>query len=166
MAHEAETKQPVLPLTIITAVDLGRINRELAGIEDFSLQSAVRDAGKQPQLPRTSKGLEDLARLNNMNLLVEADRQALRQIVNDLSQNAPVLHMSFASDPNASFMTKLVTWLRQEIHPATLVSVGLQPSIAAGCIVRTTNKYFDFSLRKHLEDNSKMLIDALMEPGK
>lgn len=165
MEHETAAKKLTLPLTIITALDLGRIDRELAEIEDFSLQSIVRDAGKQPQLPRTSKALEDLARVNDLNLLVEADRQSLRRAIDDLRKNAPVMHISFASDPNSNFMTKLVTWLRQEIHPAVLISVGLQPSIAAGCIVRTTNKYFDFSLRKQLQQNSKILIDALMEPS-
>lgn len=164
MAHEAtEKNSSVLPLTIITSVDLGRVNRELANVEDFSLQSSVRNAGKQPQLPRTSKGLEDLASMHNCNLLVEVDRQALRRIVDELRQGAPVLHFSFATDPSPSFLTKLVTWLRNEIDPNTLLSIGLQPGIAAGCIVRTHNKYFDFSLRKHLERQSKLLIDSLKE---
>ncbi|MGZ6004644.1 MAG: hypothetical protein ACXWLH_00675 [Candidatus Saccharimonadales bacterium] len=164
MAHETKAETAtILPLTIITEVDLGRISRELAGIEDFSLQSAVRDAGKQPQLPRTSRSLEDLARLHELNLLIEADRAELRRIIDDLRQHAPVLHMSFASDPSSNFLNKLVTWLRNEIDPSTLLRVGLQPGIAAGCIVRTRNKYFDFSLRKHLDEHSQMLIEALME---
>lgn len=164
MAHDKTgEKVSILPLTILTSVDLGRVNRELANIEDFSLQSAVRGAGKQPTLPRTSKGLEDLASRHELNLLVEADRQALRQILDELRLSAPILHMSFATDPSPSFLAKLVTWLRNEIDQNILLSVGLQPGIAAGCIVRTTNKYFDFSLRKHLEDKSKLLIDSLKE---
>ncbi len=153
----------ILPLTIMTAADVARLGRELDEIEEFNLQSSVRDAGKQPQLPRISRGLETLAAQKQLKLLVEADRQQLAEYLNALKLRAPVMHISFASDPKPAFLAKLVTWLRNEIHPLLLVNVGLQPGIAAGCIVRTANKYFDFSLRKHLADNNKLLVQALME---
>ena len=164
MAHEQKTKKKTkLPIAIITVSDLGRLSRELAEIDEFSLQSSVRDAGKQPALPRTSRNLQDIAEQNDLNLLVDDDRQKLKRNLESLRQHAPVMHISFASDPTPAFLTKLITWLRNEIDPNILISVGLQPGIAAGCIVRTTNKYFDFSLRKHLQDNTKLLIQSLME---
>lgn len=165
MAHEpAHTKKaPILSLNVISVVDLARLQRELDDLEDFSLQSSVRDAGKQPTLPRTSRSLEDLASQNELNLLIEADRQKLRQILADLKKTSPVIHFSFATDPNQTFLVKLVTWLRNEIHPSVLISVGLQPGIAAGCIVRTDNKYFDLSLRKYLSENTQLLGKSIME---
>jgi hypothetical protein len=164
VAHEPAKAKTILPLTILTVVDLGRLSRELTSLDDFSLQSSVRDPGKQPQLPRTSRGLEDLAGQSDLNLLVDDDRAKLKKLVDDLKQTAPVIHISFSADPSPAFMTKLVTWLRNEINPSILVSIGMQPSIAAGCIVRTPNKYFDFSLRKHLLDSGKLLIESLTEP--
>jgi len=37
----------------------------------------------------------------------------------------------------------------------------LQPTIAAGCIVRTPNKVFDFSLRERFADAEGLLLQAL-----
>lgn len=160
MAHDIPTK---LPLTIMTVVDLNRLSRELSGIEDFNLQSSVRSPGKQPALPRTSRGLEELANQNNLNLLVDTDRETLKSQLDNLRLHAPVIHMSFAADPSPSFLAKVVTWLRNEIHPSIIVNVGLQPGLAGGCVVRTPNKYFDFSLRKHLQDSAQLLTKSLKE---
>jgi F0F1-type ATP synthase delta subunit len=52
-----------------------------------------------------------------------------------------------------------VTWLRANIHPQALVQVGLQPNIAAGCVVRTANKQFDLSLRQSFAKHKDLLIE-------
>jgi hypothetical protein len=41
------------------------------------------------------------------------------------------------------------------------MTVGVQPTIAAGCIMRTTNKYFDFSLRQDFEGKRDLLLEEL-----
>jgi F0F1-type ATP synthase delta subunit len=38
-----------------------------------------------------------------------------------------------------------------------MLQIGLQPAIAAGCMLRTTNKVFDMSLRTHLMKQSDYL---------
>jgi hypothetical protein len=58
-------------------------------------------------------------------------------------------------------MAKLVGWFRANVHPHVLVQVGLQPNIAAGCVVRTTNKVFDLSLRNHFAQNQQVLIESM-----
>jgi hypothetical protein len=65
-----------------------------------------------------------------------------------LSANAPVMHVSFSVDPPGPYVQKIVFWFRHNIRGDILVRVGLQPNIGAGCVVRTTNKSFDFSLKK------------------
>jgi F0F1-type ATP synthase delta subunit len=74
-----------------------------------------------------------------------------------------VLHISFSADPSVSFLEKLMAWLRKEIHPLVLVTVGLQPSIGAGCIIRSTNKQFDLSLRQDFKKKQDMLRDKILE---
>jgi F0F1-type ATP synthase delta subunit len=69
--------------------------------------------------------------------------------------------MSFAADPSASFSAKIVGWLRANIHPLSLLEIGLQPTIAAGCIVRTTNKVFDLSLRNRFSEHTELLLKSL-----
>ncbi len=150
-----------LPTSVITVVDISRLERELASLAEFTVQSHAREAGKQPKLPRTTPSLEELARANGFNLLEETDRQNLTALVKSIRTKAPVIHISFASDPSAAVLAKIINWFRSEVNSLILLQVGLQPSIAAGCIVRTPNKYFDMSLRNSFAKHSQMLIDRL-----
>jgi F0F1-type ATP synthase delta subunit len=54
-------------------------------------------------------------------------------------------------------LEKILLWLRQNVHPQVLLQVGLQPAIAAGCVLRTTNKIFDMSLKAHLSQQTDYL---------
>lgn len=159
-----KTSNVRLPLFVMSMVDISRLQRELQAIDNFMVQSVVRKAGQQPDLPRTSRNLEEFAKANGFNLLLEPDRRQSSQLLAALHDGgAPIIHMSFASDPSAAFLTRLITWLRSEIHPLVLLQIGLQPSIAAGCIIRTRNKYFDFSLRKDITRRQQLLIDKIKE---
>lgn len=165
MAAAKEHKFALPPL-ITGPGDVGRTLLELEQLEDFLSAAALRKNGAATKLPKTSRTLERLAEINDANLLQAADRQRLQAFLTSLQQHAPVLHISFASEPSAAFTAKIVEWLRANISKYVLVQIGLQPSIAAGCIVRTTNKSFDFSLRKNLAKNRGLLLDALHSTGK
>ena len=82
-----------------------------------------------------------------------------------VQEEAPAIHMSFAADPSSGFTAKIVGWLRANIHPLTLLQIGLQPTIAAGCVVRTTNHVFDLSLRSKFAAQQQLLIDTLNKSG-
>lgn len=152
----------ILPVGIVTPVDVNRLIREIQVLDEFLRQAAIRQPGSNMKLPRTSRLLDDLLNSNKLNVLLEVDRRRLEQFMVAVKNHAPVLHMSFSADPSPLFTQKLVTWLRQKIHPLALVQVGLQTNIGAGCILRTTNKEFDFSLRKHLEKQKQLLADQLV----
>lgn len=153
-----------LPTIIFGPIEVRRLQRELEALEDFLQQAAIRQPGKQLQLPRTSRILETLAGNNNLNLLVEAERATLKQFLQEVLAGAPVIHMSFASDPSATFTAKIVAWFRTKIHPYTLVQLGLQPTIAAGCVMRTPNKVFDFGLRNRFHGKREILLAGLEGP--
>jgi len=159
MVHK-ETKL-VFTNEVISRVDLGRLRRELSAIDDFIIQAKVRKSGQQLNLPRTGIDLEELARSNRLNLLVDGDRQSLKTSLTKLYSHAPLLHISFATEPSAVFLKKLIAWLRSEIHPNILLQIGLQPSIAAGCTVQSNSRYFDFSMRQHFEKNRNLLYKEL-----
>src|SRR5690606_19408269 len=78
--------------------------------------------------------------------------------LNDLLEHAPQLHMSFSSEPSTPFMQKLTEYVRANIHPQALLQVGLQPTIGAGFMLRTTNKYYDFSIRTTLKAKHEQLM--------
>ncbi len=158
-----ETASLVLPLTVVTVGDVTRLEWDLNATDDFLAQAAARTGGQKIQLPRLTRHLEALAKQNNCNLLKLEDRQRLNRMLKQLQLRAPVVHISFATDPPVSFMHKLIKWFRANIHSDVLLQVGLQPGIAAGCTVRTTNLYFDLSLRKHLFYNRRILLDKIRD---
>ncbi len=161
MAHNNVDLQ--LPGSVVTIIDLGRLERELNVIDDYATQLELRQPGEQPKLPRINRSLEDLAQLNGINLLKPAERQILKTKLEDLRRNAPVVHISLVSNPPADFLTKIISWFRGEIHPQIFLQVGLQPNIAAGCVIRTANKRFDFSLRRYFSQHRQILIDKLAQ---
>lgn len=137
-----------LPLTVVTKLDMLRLVRESMALNEYLMQAALRSGGQpMQQLPKLSRLLDDTARVNGVNLLDANHRRALQAALDDLKEHAPTVHVSFAAEPSAAFLTQMITWLRTNIHPSVIMQVGLQPQIAAGCIVRTENKLFDFSLR-------------------
>lgn len=149
-----------LPAPVVSSVDIARLTRELEAFEDYMGQARARKTATKQTPPRTSRLLEELVGANSLNLLQDGDRARLAKFLKSL-ESAPMVHISFATDPSAAFTEKIVSWFRANIHPTMLVQVGLQPNIAAGCIVRTNNKVFDFSLRQNFVEKQQMLIDAI-----
>jgi F0F1-type ATP synthase delta subunit len=154
-----------LPILVFGIVEVRRLKRELEALEEYMSQSELRTAGKQAALPRVSRLLDALAAENHMNLLQPDHRTVLRKFLITTEKDAPLLHISFAADPSSAFTAKMVKWLRANIAPDALMEVGLQPTIAAGCIVRTTNKVFDMSLRNRFADADGLLMQALEKAG-
>ncbi|HSW99905.1 MAG TPA: F0F1 ATP synthase subunit delta [Patescibacteria group bacterium] len=150
-----------LPVLVFGMVEVRRLRRELEALEEFMRQAKLREAGKQAALPRLSRLLDALAEENHLNLLHPTDRKQLQDFLQHMEQEAPIVHISFAADPSSAFTSKLVTWLRANIDPMILLDVGLQPIIAAGCVVRTNNKIFDLSLRERFSDARGLLLESL-----
>lgn len=147
-----------LPTGVISQVDVGRLVREVEAVDEFLGQAAVRKPGTPVQMPRLSKMLDEMIQMNKINALVTEDRNRLMNFLITLRVKAPIIHMSFSADPSPMFTQKLITWLRENIHPLVLLKVGLQPNIGAGCIVRTTNKQFDLSLREDFAKKHELLM--------
>ena len=152
-----------LPDNVVGLIDLGRLQREVEAVEVFVAQAVARKSGEQVVMPRTTRNLEALCTHNKLNLLVNEDRRELANFLVRVRNTAPRVHISFASDPSAAFMQKIVSWFRTSIDPLTIVQVGLQPTIAAGCTLRTFNKYFDLSLRRDFEKNKTVLRQRIRE---
>ena len=154
-------KRLELPTLVFGPVEVHRLQRELEALEEFLTQAGIREPGKQQSLPKTSRLLEGLAGNNGLNLLQQADRKQVAHFLESVSATAPVIHISFAADPSSAFTAKIVAWFRANIHPYALIQLGLQPTIAAGCIVRTSNKAFDFSLRNRFTQQRSLLLKAI-----
>ena len=154
-------KSVSLPLSIITLIDMSRVMRELDNLDEFLIQAAIRKPGTPMSLPRLSRLLDDMATVNKLNLLEEKDRKALVNAMAYVKEHAPRLHISFSAEPSAQFVTKIADYIRKNMSKVALIQVGLQPTIAAGCIIRTPNKQFDLSLRQHLKNNRSKLAELI-----
>lgn len=150
-------KELKLPLSIISQVDVARLIRELDSLNDFFTSADRREAGAPQTPPRLTRSLNVLAHDNQLNLLEEKDRTQLGDAMNRVLKSAPTLHISFAAEPQPKFIDQILTWLRNNIDQHLLLQVGLQPTIAAGCVVRTPNKVFDLSLRSYLKQQEPYL---------
>jgi F0F1-type ATP synthase delta subunit len=150
-----------LSTNIVSQVDITRILRELKSLDDFFVATKTRPAGTSMQLPKLTRLLDQVARENKLNLLEESHRKALYQELDQIVARAPLLHISFAAEPSTQALEKILVWFRANIHPQALLQVGLQPTIAAGCVLRTPNKVFDMSLRNHLIEQQKYLMQLI-----
>lgn len=150
-----------LPALVVGPADVNRLLLEIEGLNDFLRQSELR--GETGKLPRTSRTLDNLAELNEADLLLANDREHITAFLESLQQHAPVVHISFAAEPSAAFTVKIVEWMRRNVSAYVLIQIGLQPSIAAGCVVRTTNKVFDLSLGRFLRAQRHVLLEELVK---
>jgi hypothetical protein len=158
VAHEVTLKLPPL---VASTTDVGRLIREVEAIDESLHQLKLRKSAAADKAPKTSQLMDKMVELNKLNLVHETDRQELKAYLEAVREKAPVLHMSFSADPSVQFVEKLISWLRREIHPQALLTIGLQPNIGAGCILRTTNKIFDLSLRQDFAQKKDVLIKRL-----
>lgn len=150
-----------LPNAVIGRVDVGRLVREMEALDNFLSQAAIRQPGTAVKLPKTSRVLDETIQLNQLNVLRDDERKRLNDFLQAVYKEAPMVHISFSADPSSFFMQRLMAWLRQEIHPLVLVQVGLQPNLGAGCVIRTDNRYFDFSLRNRFTEKRDLLMVKL-----
>lgn len=153
-----------LPYQIVSRSDVSRCLRELQGLDDYFHQAAVRGS-RVEQLPQISAVLESVVNANGLNLLHAEHREALKPFLSKIRNSGPVVHLGFPSTASAQFVSKLLQWFRTEAHPHTMLHIGLQPELAAGFVVRTTNKAFDFSFRKRFDQSKQKLIVALEKMG-
>lgn len=162
MAPKAKSKFS-LPTSVSGPIEIGRLIRELETYDEAVLQTELRKDNVDP--PKTSKMLDATLHANNLKLEDDKERAALIKNLWTIKGKAPVLHMSFSADPTSDFTEKVVTWIRREVHPYALLTIGLQPTIGAGFILRTTNKYFDASLKQDFAGKKDMLVKLIAETG-
>jgi len=165
MAHKAEgERQLQLPLLVVGPSDVARLLREIEALDEYLHQASLKKE-HEVKLPRVSRMLEELATGNELDLQHANARKLATDFLQSVQSSSPVITLSFAVDPSSAFVGKITVWLRQNIHPLLLLRIGLQPSIAAGCTVRTTNRYYDFSLRSHFKEQREILLQKLRAAG-
>ena len=156
-------RELALPLLVTSPVDVGRLLREVEALDNALMAHDVVGKDQTVKLPKTSLLIDAMIDANKLDLIDPKERQSLMVFLQTIHAKAPVLHISFSADPAPAFIEKLMTWLRREISDQLLITIGLQPNIGAGCMVRSPNKFYDFSLRKNFANNRALLMEKLRE---
>jgi F0F1-type ATP synthase delta subunit len=149
-----------LPILLASRQDITHAHRELRNFDDKVMQSVMRH-DNPVKYPGISATLRAIAQENQIDLTKDAARKQLLIDLEKLQKTAPSVHISFPSDPSPEVLQRIVTWLRKEVDPRIVIRVGLQPTIAAGIVMRTPNHQFDFSLRRHLYNHRDDLRKVL-----
>ena len=149
-----------LPVQITGRTDINRLLRELEQIEQASISSAAAKT-QAPLAPSPSNMLTQVATANGYDLSRDDSRQQLAAALAKIHDHAPLLHISFASEPSPKVIETLLEWLRSNIHVYALLQVGLAPAIGAGCVLRTPNKIFDLSLGASLQKQKPYLVQLI-----
>ncbi len=153
----------VLPAALVTRADLARMVREVEQLDnDFEVQK-VRDHTDEAHyaIPNMSRGLTDFLAENQLNITDAKQRTELKSRLRVMKDKAPIVHVTFAVDADPEFLQQLVAWLRTEVHPQSLLSVGLQPGLIGGMYMRTPNHIHDFSLRSVLAGKRDIILKEL-----
>jgi hypothetical protein len=117
---------------------------------------------KREGLPVLSSGTQDL--LATLPATKRQDAAAVEEFSTALEKlltQAPVVNISLAAAASHTVHEEIVAWLRQNISAGVLVAFHVNPDIAGGMVVRTTNKVFDFSWRNLLLDHPERLVKAI-----
>jgi hypothetical protein len=149
-----------LSLTILTRADVSRSLRELQEFEGKVYQAGLRNEAA-PLAAHVSAALRESAESLNISLENATDRQRLAEELQSIHRSAPQVHVSFAMQPPLQAVEAVTGWFRRNTHPAVLVQVGVDPSIIAGCVIRTTNKVFNFSFAGALRDSTPVLQEGI-----
>ena len=159
MTSHTNTK---LPDTVATKSQLLRLIHEVEKIQDEALQGHVRkeQTGKEFVVSQPSSSLESILEAMGRQLTMESLKEA-RAWLQSIRENAPTVRVVFSSEPERAITTKVVRWFRDSTGLPVLLRVGVQPSIAGGCVVYTPNHRYDFTLRHQLLSGGTRVTDVM-----
>lgn len=155
----------LIPSVLVTRADLSRMLREVETLDGNLESQKVRSGQEQVeyQLPAMSQALTDFLELNRIDVRDDQDRMIMKEQLRKLKDKAPIVHMTFATAADPESVQRLVGWMRENAHPQTLLSVGLQPSIVGGMYMRTPNHVHDYSMKALFAGKHGALIAKLEE---
>jgi F0F1-type ATP synthase delta subunit len=161
---ETAATEFILPSALIGRADLARLIREVEAIDSVLATQKVKAQGEVSyHMPTMSQSLSDFLAINKVDLANDRARMVLKEQLEELKDKAPIVHMTFATSADPETLQELVDWVRKQLHPRALISVGLQPALVGGVYMRTPNHVYDFSLRALMSDKRDVISRQLEE---
>ena len=142
---------------------IGELLREINEVKLNFEQSLIRDSQVRFDDHLLSSELKSIFEKNNIKITNLAELKIVEANLSLTFKNLKSVHFSFSQPASNDFLMKLIRYLRKEINPLIVLSVGLDPSIGIGTRLRTTNKYFDLSLATRLQSKRASLLNRIKE---
>lgn len=155
------------PTSLVTQSDLRRLINELESVDGELVSRNIKNGVGLDQSDDLllSRQLEDFLQLNQIDLGDPHGRSQLIAELRRAKDEAPVVHMTFATSASHDVLSELAGWVRSSIHPQAVMTIGLQPELIGGVFIRTTNKVFDFSIKSRLAEGRKVVVEELEAIG-
>jgi hypothetical protein len=121
-------------------------------------------ASQAPGAEATELGLDSQALLQELPAAKRTDPAAIEALADELeaalARGARVT-LTLAAPASRRLREELVVWMRTNLKPNLLVDFHVNPDIAGGLVVRTTNHVYDFSFRHQLLADTKRFTEKL-----
>jgi hypothetical protein len=159
----------VFPPALVTRADLARIVREVETIDvDLEAQKARNHTTGQTgyHLPNLSRSLNDFVEINKVNIADDHARMLLKEQLRVMKDKAPIMHLTFAVEADPGSLQQLLQYIREQIHPQALLTVGLQPAIIGGVYMRTPNHVHDLTIRSKLAQSRGVILQEIEQLSK
>jgi G3E family GTPase len=156
-----KSKLLLLPMTVTGHAHLAKLIRELETVENDLESQKARHHDATPTIPTMSQALADIIEINKVDITKTQQRMQLKSRLSFTKDRAPTMHFTFAVQADPESLQQLAEYVRREIHPQALISVGLQPVLVGGVYLRTPNHVHDFSLKQRLHDQRGLISQAL-----
>ncbi len=151
----------IVPPSVATYIDMSRLVGEAERIDGELIARDAREkvGVSNEESPAFSEQLTDFLAANHLEFGGDSvQRTYIISKLRHLKTTAPTIHITFATSADRESLQKLVLWLREMIHPQSVIKVGLQPSLIGGAYIRTANHTHDFSLRAQLAGHRDIIV--------
>ncbi len=146
--------------TYKSLIDLTKTTEDLAGLGDeidVITQSLyhvelykLEDALSQFVRIRVAKEIRKLIQANSL-----SGKDEIKQFFADAYRTIsglPILRLTLAFEPSESVINTLSYWVRTNLDSGILLDLSMDRSILGGAIIVYSGKFYDFSLRKNLNE--------------
>jgi F0F1-type ATP synthase delta subunit len=152
----------VLPSSLVSKVDLAHLIREVEAVDGSLEVQKVRGYKKeQYRLPAVSHTLTEFLTINRVDIFDDHTRMIFKEQLRIMKDKIPVMHLTFSAPADPESLEYLTAWIRKELHPQALITVGLQPSLIGGVYIRTPNHVHDYSMRALFNDKTSVIVNDL-----
>jgi len=142
-----------LPASVVSKADISRLVREFEAVDNAMTAKTVRQkvGAEGADAPAMSPQMQSFLDENPVELENTTARSNYVKQLRLLKEKVRVMNMTFAVVADPESLAQLAAWVREAVHPQTVIEAHLQPALVAGVYLRTPNHVFDLSVRNALK---------------